>query len=396
MIYNFKGMIKQLSVFFIAGTVLLSCSEKPATSYVIEGELQGISDGTQLVLKPGATHKDEAAVGEASVVEGKFTFTGVADEPRLFYLTVADGYGAARIMVENGKIRLTGEVEKQMRGEQLVYNFDKLVVSGSKSHDLYLQKTNSRKALDSLYVAYHENNKEVSEALGKARMAKNQPQIDSLMNSDAYKKLAADEKHFFETVEQSMKGMIMENKDSWWGPFLMLDQMSYFSPDQISWYEAFSPEAKDSYYGKIVKEKLFPEGFVGKPLPAFGLVSKEGKTQSVAELSAGKKYLLVDFWASWCGPCRKEIPNLKNLYAKYASKGFEIISISIDKKEADWEKALKEEKLPWVNFLDTQGASEACKVKAIPAMFLIDAQGTVVAEKIRGEELEAKLAELMP
>ena len=106
------------------------------------------------------------------------------------------------------------------------------------------------------------------------------------------------------------------------------------------------------------------------------------------------KYILIDFWASWCAPCRKEIPNIKKQYAKYADKGFEVISISIDKKKADWEKALKEEQLKWPNFLDETGVAQLYKVRAVPTMYLIDAEGRMVGENMRGEALAAKLAEL--
>jgi thiol-disulfide isomerase/thioredoxin len=269
-----------------------------------------------------------------------------------------------------------------------------MAVKGSKSHDLYLQKVSPKKRLDSLYHAYHENNKEISEAIRQARVAKNKELLDSLNQTDASKKLDADEKNFFETVEKIMKGIIMDNKDSWWGPMLMLDVMSYYTEKDQPWYEEFSQEAKDSYYGKILKKELFPEGFVGKAMPTFTLTGKDNKDVTVGEISKNKKYILIDFWASWCSPCRKEIPNLKKLYKKYASKGFEIISISTDKKEADWEKALKEEKLTWPNFLDTKSAGKAFNVKSIPAMFLVDDKGIVLAEKIRGEALEKKLEEL--
>ncbi|GAB6123735.1 redoxin family protein [Dysgonomonas termitidis] len=387
-------ILKNLSAFLIASTIMISCTEKPATSYTIEGNLQGTPDGAKVELIPGATHKDEKPVAESVVTDGKFTFTGATDEPRIFYIHIAESRGLAKLMVENGKIKLTGDVKKNEQGDIINYNFDGIIVKGSKSHDLYLQKISPRKMLDSLYTAYHDNNKEISEAIGQARAAKNKALLDSLNQTDAAKKLAADEKNFFETVEKTMKGIIMDNKDSWWGPMLMLDVMSYFTEEQNPWYEEFSQEAKNSHYGKILKAELFPEGFVGKALPAFNLVGKDNKGTTVGEISKGKKYTLVDFWASWCAPCRKEIPNLKKLYEKYSSKGFEIVSISIDKKEADWEKALKEEKLVWPNYLDTKGASDALNVKAIPAMFLIDDKGIIIAEKIRGEELEQKLAEL--
>ena len=106
------------------------------------------------------------------------------------------------------------------------------------------------------------------------------------------------------------------------------------------------------------------------------------------------KFVLIDFWASWCNPCRKEIPNLKNLYKLYGDKGFQIVSISIDKKKAEWEKALEEEQLPWPNFLDETGVADLYKVRFVPTMYLIDAQGTLVGENLHGQALADKLKEL--
>lgn len=374
--------------------LITACSSTPTTSYTIEGTIAGLEDGTEVELIPGATHKDEKPMAEAVVTAGKFTLTGATEEPRLFYIHVKNSFGLMKVMVENGSLKIIGKTEKSEVNGNTSYSFDDVKVEGSSSHDLYLQKIAPRNMLDSLYNAYHENNKEISEAISAARASDNKVLLDSLSNTDASKKLAADEKNFFETVEVTMKKIVMDNKDSWWGPLLMLDVMSYFTPDQNTWYESFSQEAKDSYYGKIVKEELFPEGFVGKDVPAFALENPDKSETTLAAVTQGKKYYLIDFWASWCAPCRKEIPNLKKLYQEYSSKGFEIVSISIDKKEADWKRALDEEKLTWPNFLDTKGASDAFKVKTIPAMFLVDEKGKIIAEKIRGEELEKKLAEL--
>ena len=132
---------------------------------------------------------------------------------------------------------------------------------------------------------------------------------------------------------------------------------------------------------------------------------EKGKVIHMAEITITKENfenevlnsttpVLVDFWASWCNPCRKEIPNLKKLYTQYADRGFQIVSISIDKKEAEWTKALKEEQLQWPNFLDTEGIADIYKVKFVPTMYLIDAQGVMVGENLRGEALANKLAEL--
>ena len=143
-----------------------------------------------------------------------------------------------------------------------------------------------------------------------------------------------------------------------------------------------------------MKEELYPAGKVGSAVAEFTVKDNDGKEVTLASLREGKKYVLIDFWASWCNPCRKEIPNLKNLYKLYGDKGFQIVSISIDKKKAEWEKALEEEQLPWPNFLDETGVADLYKVRFVPTMYLIDAQGTLVGENLRGQALADKLKEL--
>lgn len=381
------------SIKFIAcglTALLFAACGGPKTSFTINGAIEGLPDGTVVELFAGAVHTAEAALAEAVAKDGKFTLTGSAPEPRMFYVSVKQ-IGGLKLMAENGdRVTFTGKAT--LNGER--YRIEEQAVKGSATHELYLQKTAPRGKLDSLYTAYTEANREVSAEMGKARQAKDAERIKEISESDAYKKLETDEHNFFTTVEATIKGIIMDSKDSWWGPMLMLDMMTRFEEPQKAWYEEFSQEAKDSYYGKIVKEDLYPVGFVGQRLPDFTLTDDNGGETNVLAVAAGKKYILIDFWASWCAPCRKEIPNLKSLYEKYSAKEFEIISISTDKEDAEWRKALKDEQLPWPNFRDTKDAAVVCKIKFIPMMYLLDANGKVIAENIRGEALQEKLAEL--
>src|SRR5690606_5422852 len=110
--------------------------------------------------------------------------------------------------------------------------------------------------------------------------------------------------------------------------------------------------------------------------------TNDKKDANLAQLIKENKYTLIDFWASWCQPCRKAIPALKELYGEMNSKGLQIVSISIDKKEADWLKAETEEQLKWPSYLDKGSTSPAWKIRTIPAMFLVDDKGVVVAENV--------------
>jgi peroxiredoxin len=390
---NKKMKTTKLLTLCIAILIAAGCREDYSNKYVLTATVEGLPDGTQMKLTP-VSHDDEKPIADTIAIGNKFVFKGAMEEARLVRLTADGMYGAYLFMLENGKLNLTGRAVIDKQGEYTNCKFTDMKMTGSPLTEAYLQKISVRDSLNKKHAALLERNEEISRLLGEARRDKDQGKMDSLMKTDAYKQLAVEERDFFDGVRQSYERVILDNKDSFWGPLLMLNLMTYLTKEQIPWYEAMSEEAKDSYYGKLVKAELLPEGFVGKPLPAFTLTGKDSKEVSIAEIGAGKKCVLVDFWASWCAPCRREIPNLKKLYEKYSSKGFEIIGISWDKKEADWEKAIKDEQLTWPHYLNTNGASDSCRVKAIPAMFLIDDTGVVIAENIRGEELADKLKEI--
>ena len=100
------------------------------------------------------------------------------------------------------------------------------------------------------------------------------------------------------------------------------------------------------------------------------------------------RYLLLDFWASWCEPCLNEVPNLKRLYEKYHDKGLDIIGLSVDRNEVDWKETLEEMEEPWCNYIDLdKQAIMEYQVLYIPCIFIMDANGKIIAEKLRGKDL---------
>lgn len=371
-----------------------SFAQSVSKSYTLEGEILGVENGTKLELTPGATHKKEKPIAETTVENGKFSFSGKLDEPRLFYLQIAGTYAFTSIMLENAPIKLKAKVEHTVNNGQDTWNFSEVEIKGSETQKLYEEKIAFKDTLNQKYEDYHKRHKDVSDALAEAYREKNKAKTDSIHSTEAYKAFEKDEKEFFNTVKSTSERVVFSNKETYWGPLLMLLSWTYFTPNEKPIYESFSQAAKDSYYGQIVYKELFPERLVGKTVPSFELPDKDGNAKQLTTLVQGKKYFLIDFWASWCAPCRKEIPNLKRIYDEFSSKGLQIVSISIDKKQADWLKALTAENMAWPNLWDNKDVNDAFMVKTIPALFLVDKNGKVVADDLRGDALYEKLKEL--
>lgn len=135
---------------------------------------------------------------------------------------------------------------------------------------------------------------------------------------------------------------------------------------------------------------------VGQPFIDFSLQTKEGQDVVLSEVIAKNKLTLVDFWASWCGPCRKENPVVKAAYEQFHALGFEVVGISVDQDEEAWLKAVEEDQLPWTQVRDSEDkVSQDYLIYYIPSNFLFDQNGTMVAKGLRGEDLATKLAELL-
>ena len=158
---------------------------------------------------------------------------------------------------------------------------------------------------------------------------------------------------------------------------------------------------------QILKQKLTevadagkpkPYALIGKPAPNLTMQSIDGKTLSISDFKG--KYLLVDFWASWCGPCRQENPNVVVAFTKYKNKNFTILGVSLDDDKQAWKEAIAKDRLAWNHMSDLkQWNSEAVKAygfDGIPFNVLIDPNGNIIASSLRGPDLEAKLAQVLP
>ena len=367
-----------------------------AQSYTVKATLHGLADGTVIEFVP-MSHDNEKPVATATLKGGQCTVTGQQNDPRLICMKVKDSYGMGKFMLDNSDITITADVKQKGTSQGLpVYDFANMKVTGSPLTDEYRKMYSVRDQLDKIYQSNAKKFEAVHQQLNNA---KTDEERKAVKESNEYKAMLQADSIFFSTVEFRLDSTINAHKDSFWGPLLMMDFMNYFRPADKAVFEAMSPAAKNSWYGKKVYAELYPGGGAGAMITPFTVKDEAGKSHTLASLVKGKKVALIDFWASWCHPCRMEIPNVKALYAKYKDKGFQVISISTDRDRKAWKKACADEKLQWPSFLDADSKlADLYHVRAIPAMYLFDvATGKIIATDMdaRGEKLAGKLAELL-
>ncbi len=369
-----------------AALAMMSMTCAIAQNTSLTCRIAGVKDGDSigLALIDGTNSK---ATYKAPVQGGEAIMKFDLEDPRGFYVMVNDKHtGEIIVLGKDENATLTAKFSEG--------RLDSVNVDGSLTYIEYFIKRIDKDALDKKYVAH--TKVPVYVEYGKASAAKDTARCKQLRNSEEWKDFENAERWFFDEVERQYKGVQEANRDSWLGPFFMMTNYSYLTKEQLPEWEKFSDEVKKSFYGKACHDLIVPPSEVGKQMPDFQFTNfKTRKKTSLSNVLKKNKYVLIDFWASWCHPCRMEIPNIKANYEKYHKKGFDVISISADAKEADWTKALKEESLPWWNDRDgKQGLCSLYKVKYYPTIYLLDSEGKVVAKDIRGDKLGKKLEEL--
>jgi len=221
----------------------------------------------------------------------------------------------------------------------------------------------------------------------------NQLNVDEYYKYGYKKDLTPEQEEIVKAFESKLWELVKENPKSI--PLAYFFHEKYWASDLDMLnkvIEAFSPELYDTYYlSDMIERKELEESLLpGSSAPEFELTTTDSSLVSIKTYNG--KYLLLDFWASWCRPCRASIPTLKEVYSSFHDDGLEILSVSIDTDDGKWQKALNDENMPWVQALDTKHVSDLYSVITIPNVYLISPEGKILTNDIHGDGIWEQLS----
>ncbi len=376
-------LLKQILI--LAGVMFLTVSVQ-ADETTLSVSLRGLKHPETLVLRKGATNKDVIPrYTQENYENKKIVFRINLDEPTLLRLRLPKKEGYYEILAApNENIKISGRIVIK----------DKLHFRGMKIEGAAYQ--NEFQLAKNTYEAYNDSIEDVIKGQFKSLIRKireaenigNKQAIDSIYQTERGQQYVERVLQGYQLRNEVVNKLALRYKNSFMGPMLLLSLNGNLTENHQAIYDAFSQKAKESQYGKEVDNELHPSSLLGKQAPQIEVADIEGNTMQVNTHFTDARYLLVDFWASWCEPCRVEMNNLKQIYEKYAPKGLKMISITTEKDLNEWKKALTEEQMPWSNYRDiNRKMLNAYHVRYIPSIFIINNEGVVLAEKLRGKEL---------
>lgn len=384
-------LLKQILI--LAGVMFLTVSVQ-ADETTLSVSLRGLKHPETLVLRKGATNKDVILrYTQENYENKKIVFRINLDEPTLLRLRLPKKEGYYEILAApNENIKISGRIVIK----------DKLHFRGMKIEGAAYQ--NEFQLAKNTYEAYNDSIEDVIKGQFKSLIRKireaenigNKQAIDSIYQTERGQQYVERVLQGYQLRNEVVNKLALRYKNSFMGPMLLLSLNGNLTENHQAIYDAFSQKAKESQYGKEVDNELHPSSLLGKQAPQIEVADIEGNTMQVNTHFTDARYLLVDFWASWCEPCRVEMNNLKQIYEKYAPKGLKMISITTEKDLNEWKKALTEEQMPWSNYRDiNRKMLNAYHVRYIPSIFIINNEGVVLAEKLRGKELADFIRDLL-
>jgi peroxiredoxin len=367
-------MFKISSILLVSAIILASCSTKVQNEFVITGTLD-TTLSTKLFLQKRADGP-LITIDSTQIADGKFSLKGVVAYPEVYYLTIPATKSSVPFFVEPAEIIVNIKTKD--------INTTKITGSRTQSeYDSYLDKID-------------EFNVKIKEQYTIYNTAMEIGDTEKMDYYDSVITVLDDQRNKFS------KNYVLDNPSSFISPYIVYrNSYTYELEDLEKALNTFDTSLVHSVYSEFLNIYLatLKRTAVGQPYIPFTMPDSTGASVLVSDF-VGKNYLLLDFWASWCAPCREENPNLVRLYNKYNAKGFDIFGVSFDSSRDRWLKAIADDSLTWTHVSDLQGwqnaAGKLYGIRSIPSNALLDTNGVIIAKNLRGDELRAKLEEIFP
>ncbi len=386
---------------FCAIAIFSSAQEKFSIQGIANEELN--NQLLYLCLMDDGEKAKEVVLDSAKVKKGKFSFSGVRQTPNIALIKDRDGE-TYPLILEKGKIvinlttrtvggtPLNDTLDVAWKRMQSVINNNKQIVKSNISLVMSQKSGESfREALkrDTAFAAIWRRNVEIDLAQRDSIRAFVEEHQNSLVGVFL---LSLKEVSIYHSLLEDM----MSEASSVFAQHVLVKDKLEKMRQMARRFEAerekkMTPEEREEQKKRQAMDAKIK---IGERFPNAKVKDNAGEIKQLSDYVGKGKYVLIDFWASWCGPCRNEMPNVKAAYEKYASKGFEVISISIDKKQKAWRTAIEELGMNWTQVLNVD-AADVYGIYAIPKTFLVDPEGIVVAKDLRSKKLEKTLFNLL-
>ena len=366
--------MKKFLFLSVIAVLFAACQSK--TEYTINGTIADPIYEGQKVIIAESTDNDMQTIDSTTVVDGKFIIKGDTDSAVLRFISIGEDANKVRsiLMVEPGKINV-------------VYD-SAFTVSGTTLNDRYSDFNDDQKELNNKARALSE---QYNNAMSDGSITE---ELEVEITS-AYDKIADEAK------EKSFD-FVKANIDNELGQYVFISTSSMFTTEQQKEIlDMTNDEFKERKNVKrlVTQIEAMETVAIGKEFVDFTMKNPKGEYVSLSDYVGKDKYVFIDFWASWCGPCIQEMPNVVKAYEKYKNKGLEIVGVSLDKEEDKWLEGIENLNMTWPQMSDLKlwesEVVELYAIRGIPHTILLDKEGKIIAKDLRGENLEAKLAELM-
>ena len=355
---------------------MLLTSVSAQNGYTITGTAEGTVKGDTIFLCEMQGLFAMVPLDTAIVKKGKFEFTGQFDGCTHRYLLAmhkGENVATAAILLENAPISV-----------QMFKDEKKNIIVGGPSARLWDEYERGAKEFDGRMAA------DWSVCLDTLVAEDNKIKERLLVNT-----YSADRKNY-------TKRFMLQHIGTPVADYLLAQTQSDFTKEEQEQLLKLFGQQKQQFYvykGIMAQRAIDQRTGIGAQFTDFSMPDPKGKMISVSDYVKKNKYTLIDFWASWCGPCRAEMPTVVKAYDLYHAKGFEVVGVSLDNNKEAWIKAIDQLKMPWPHMSDIKGwgcaGAALYNVKGIPANVLIDQQGKIVAKNLRGQDLLDKMAELL-